>query len=164
MPFNHRGSRQDTKDRHKEDARAGRTTYITGIRQEADEDDGQQEAPQRRGEGVAKKHNDDVLPDQSRRLPRLQRSSCHCADRNSTVEATVGCASSLLSTRCPRTVQSTLCQRHKKETSDRDQGFVKMMKNMKIFYRKNGSLRQDSVLELMHIEQPAPLPLRKFVS
>ena len=54
-------------------------TYITGIRQEAGEDDGQQEAAEGRRESMAKEHDDDVLPDQSRSLPRLESSPRHCA-------------------------------------------------------------------------------------
>ena len=45
--------------------------YISSIRQKAREDDRQQKAAQRRAEGMAEENEDDVLPDQCFRLPRL---------------------------------------------------------------------------------------------
>ena len=53
--------------------------YIAGIRQKPDEDNGQQKAAERGGEGMAEENEDDVLPDQSPSLPGLEGSSRHGA-------------------------------------------------------------------------------------
>lgn len=52
-------------------AMGGGRHYISSIRQKAREDDRQQKAAQRRAEGMAEENEDDVLPDQCFRLPRL---------------------------------------------------------------------------------------------